>query len=154
VPSAKHQHRRRAILASERGQALLEAAFTLPLVLLVSISILEFGRAYQTAQIVTNAAREGARVAIVANTSDEDIETRVKDYLESGQLVEPEELEIEIDRDVNIAAGGATATGSRITVRFPFSFMVLNGIANLVKNGSTTGNPITITAVAQMRNES
>jgi Flp pilus assembly protein TadG len=33
---------------SQRGAALLEMALTLPLLLLVCVGILEFGRAYQT----------------------------------------------------------------------------------------------------------
>ena len=47
---------------SERGAALLEVALTLPLLLLVAVGIFEFGRAYQTWQVLTNAAREGARL--------------------------------------------------------------------------------------------
>jgi hypothetical protein len=45
----------------ERGAALIEVAITLPILLLTSPSILEFGRVYQTWQVVTNAAREGDR---------------------------------------------------------------------------------------------
>src|SRR5205814_7503233 len=60
-------HTRPARLTSARGQTLLETALTLPLLLLVSISIFEFGRAYQTWQVLTNAAREGARVAVLPN---------------------------------------------------------------------------------------
>ena len=50
---------------SEKGAALVEAAVTIPLLLLVSVGIFEFGRAYQTWQVITNAAREGARVAVL-----------------------------------------------------------------------------------------
>ena len=51
----------------ERGAALLETAIALPLVLLFSVGIFEFGRAFQTWQVLTNAAREGARVAVLPN---------------------------------------------------------------------------------------
>ena len=44
-------------LRNQRGAALIETAITIPLVLLVSVSIFEFGRAFQTWQILTNAAR-------------------------------------------------------------------------------------------------
>src|SRR5262252_3920865 len=71
---------------SESGQALLEVAMTLPLLLLVSVSIFEFGRAYQTWQVVTNAAREGARVAILPNATTGDVQSRVTAYMQSGQL--------------------------------------------------------------------
>ena len=47
-----------------RGAALLEAAITMPIILLISVGIFEFGRAYQTWQVLTNAAREGARLAV------------------------------------------------------------------------------------------
>ena len=56
-------------LRSERGTAILETALTLPLLLLVSVGIFEFGRAYQTWQVITNAAREGARVAVLPNVA-------------------------------------------------------------------------------------
>ena len=49
-------------LRSERGAALLETAITLPIILLVSVAIFEFGRAYQTWQVLTNASREAARL--------------------------------------------------------------------------------------------
>jgi hypothetical protein len=63
---------------SERGSVLLEMAMTLPLLLLVSVAIFELGRAYQTQQVLTNAAREGARMAIV-NQFEPTIVQRAKD---------------------------------------------------------------------------
>jgi hypothetical protein len=54
-----------------------------------------------------------------------------------------------IDRGVAMGAN----TGSRITVNYPFSFIVLNGVANLVTKGSTAGQPLTMQSVALMRNE-
>lgn len=47
------------------GQALVEFAFVLPVFLLLVYSIIEFGRYVYTVQILNNAAREGARYAIV-----------------------------------------------------------------------------------------
>ena len=46
---------------------------TLPLLLLVSVAIFELGRAYQTQQILTNAAREGARMAVLPDASTPNI---------------------------------------------------------------------------------
>jgi len=51
----------------ERGQALAEFAIVLPLLLLLIAGILEFGRAWNIKQAVTDAAREGARYAVVAD---------------------------------------------------------------------------------------
>ena len=47
-----------------------------------------------------------------------------------------------------------TNTASKITVNYPFQFMVLNGVAKLVTTGSTAGKPLTMQSVAIMRNES
>ena len=64
-------------MRSEKGAALLEAAITVPIILLISVGIFEFGRAYQTQQVLVNAAREGARIAVIEGTSDENIRARV-----------------------------------------------------------------------------
>jgi Flp pilus assembly protein TadG len=62
----------------EEGAALIETAFVLPIMLLVCVGILEFGRAYQTWQVVTNASREGARVAVLPEYADASVVNRVK----------------------------------------------------------------------------
>ncbi len=49
----------------ERGQAIVELALTLPLLLLVLLGIFDFGLMFQRFEVVTNAAREGARVAVL-----------------------------------------------------------------------------------------
>src|SRR5262249_52177640 len=68
----------------ERGAALLEAAITIPMLLLVSVGIFEFGRAYQTWQILTNAAREGARLAVLPDPTPGVVESRVLQYMRDG----------------------------------------------------------------------
>jgi hypothetical protein len=60
-------------------------AFTLPLLLLISIGIIEFGRAFQTWQILTNAAREGARVAVLPGMTDSMVTARVQQYIQAGR---------------------------------------------------------------------
>jgi len=144
--------RRRA--RSERGQALLETAITLPVLLFVAVGIIEFGRAYQTWQVVTNAAREGARVAVLPGTADASVTTRVQDYLEAGQLTGASEATVAINRNNAISLGAGTASASSVVVSYPFEFMVLQPVANLVVTGSTYGEALTMTASATMRNES
>ena len=48
-----------------RGQALVEFALALPILILLLVGIFDFGRAVYAFNTVNNAAREGARVAIV-----------------------------------------------------------------------------------------
>jgi Flp pilus assembly protein TadG len=134
---------------NERGTALLETAITIPIILLISVGIFEFGRAYQTWQVLTNAAREGARVSVLSDKTDGDVDAAVRAYMQAGSLPGYASAGVVIDRGVAMGAN----TGSRITVNYPFSFIVLNGVANLVTKGSTAGQPLTMQSVALMRNE-
>jgi hypothetical protein len=47
------------------GQSLIETAMLLPVLAFLTFGLLDFGRAYYFQVAVTNAAREGARVAIL-----------------------------------------------------------------------------------------
>src|SRR3990172_2900780 len=50
---------------ARRGQAVTEFSLVAPLLFFIILSIVEFGRAAYAVQILDNAAREGARYAIV-----------------------------------------------------------------------------------------
>jgi Flp pilus assembly protein TadG len=52
-------------LARARGQALVELAIVLPILVLLLVIAIDFGRVFQTVVGVTNAAREGAVWAAV-----------------------------------------------------------------------------------------
>lgn len=138
---------------SQRGTALLETALTLPLLLAVAVGIFEFGRAYQTWQVLTNAAREGARVAVLPSASASAATTRAKAYMESGQLPNADSASVDVTTESIDLGGGATAGASRVTVNYPFEFIALQPVMSLLVKGSTVGSPITMTASAVMRNE-
>ena len=53
---------------NRKGQALIEFALVLPLVLLLVVGMLEFARAWNLHQTMTDAVREGARRAVLADT--------------------------------------------------------------------------------------
>ena len=139
----------------EEGAALIETAFTLPIMLLVCVGILEFGRAYQTWQILTNAAREGARVAVISENTDAQVTQMVRAYMTNGGLPAAASATVNINRAQPLAATPRVDdTASVVTVSYPFSFIVLNPVARLVVSGSNTGSAaLTMTSVATMRNE-
>lgn len=137
---------------NQRGNALIETAVTLPIVLLVCVGIFEFGRAYQTWQVLTNAAREGARVSILPDTTDAQVTDAVRNYMQAGKLSKWGSAAITIERTVPF---GGSNTASKITVTYEFDFTVLNPVVQLVKKGSDTGKgPTYMTSSALMRNES
>lgn len=139
-------------IRNQKGAALLETAITIPIILAVCVSIFEFGRAYQTWQVLTNAAREGARVAILSESSDSQVTTAVRTYMQSGQLPEYATASVSVERTVPFGSGN---TASRITVTYPFKFTVLNPVMRLLNSSSTAGKGTTnMTSSALMRNES
>jgi Flp pilus assembly protein TadG len=71
------QHRSTAVRARP-GAAAVETALVLPLFFLIVFGVIEFGRAFMVAQLLTNAAREGARAAITAGSTNAAVVTKVK----------------------------------------------------------------------------
>ena len=138
---------------SERGAALIEAAVTLPMLLLVAVGIFEFGRAYQTWQILTNAAREGARMAVLEAPTNGNVETRVREYMQAGQLGEANAAAVDVNRSASITVNGAPVSASQVSIDYPFSFIVLQPVARLVAPTTSLGGAVVMHAQALMRNE-
>ncbi len=69
---ATHKKRmaRREDLRGTLGSQLLEFALVLPLLLALAIGVTDFGKAYNLKHIVTNAAREGARITASNSVSN------------------------------------------------------------------------------------
>lgn len=132
---------------------MIETALVLPLLLLVCVGILEFGRAYQTWQVLTNAAREGARVAVLPGVNDSTVQNRVQEYMVAGRLPNAGIASVSIDRNQPIDIGPASTTASQVTVNYPFSFIVLGPIAELATGQEWTNDSLTMVASATMRNE-
>jgi len=64
-----------------RGAAVVEMAVVLPLLLTLVFGIIEFGWTFMVYQNVTNAAREGCRVAVLAGSEDTDINERIDTFM-------------------------------------------------------------------------
>ena len=70
----------------ERGSAMVETAITIPLLLMMMVGIFEVGRAYETWQVLTNAAREGARMAVTPSSKTTITTALIRQYMADGQL--------------------------------------------------------------------
>ena len=77
--------------SNQRGQAVIELALTLPLLLVVVFGIIDFGFMFQRYESVTNAAREGARLGILqsAGYTPAEAQTRAISYLQASGLNGP-----------------------------------------------------------------
>jgi Flp pilus assembly protein TadG len=137
----------------ERGNALVEAAITLPILLLLMVGIFEVGRAYETWQVVTNAAREGARMSVTPNSDVDTVRALVVKYMADGQLTEANTATVSVDPNVTFTVNGANVGATLVAVDYPFDFIMLNPVAKLIVPGSNSGKPLTMHVTAQMRNE-
>ena len=69
-------------ISREDGVAAVEFAIILPVLALILFGVLEFGRVWSQYQVFQGAAREGARCAAVASTSDCDPVTQIENAAE------------------------------------------------------------------------
>lgn len=58
------------VASSGKGQSLVEFALVMPLLLVMLLGIMEFGRAWHISQIVTDAARQAARAGAIYQLDD------------------------------------------------------------------------------------
>lgn len=115
----------------ERGAAAVEFALVVPILLVLVLGIIEFGRAYQVQTTVSAAAREGARSMALGNDADTARQT-VKDYFPELALT-----------DDQIAISPATCSGGEaatVTITRPFGFIT-----------GFFGSEIAMTGVGSMR---
>lgn len=132
------------------GAVAVEAALGLVILITLLLGIIEFGRALTVGQLVTNAAREGARLSVVDGTTNEDVEDRVVNFLqETLNIGNPDDLTVvitvEADED-NADPGnevGQASTGDLCTidVSVPYnevSFGVLRFLRNSTLSGRVT----------------
>ncbi len=138
---------------NESGQALIEAALTIPLLLLIAVGIFEFGRAYQTWEILTNAAREGARMAILPDQDPTAITQRVRDYMQAGGLPKFGSAEVQINA-TTMTVGATAVPASQVMINYPFDFIVFKPVALLVPGAhNSPGDSLVMQASVVMRNE-
>jgi len=103
---------------AEDGQALVEFALLMPILLLILVGIIEFGRAWSAHQVLTDAAREGARKAAIAdpNITQDSIVATVKQALAAANL--------DTSGAVISTPGWNDATGlpATVTIDLPYEF--------------------------------
>lgn len=81
----------RGLRTQEQAATIVEFAVVLPILFLFLFGTIEFGRLMMVEQTLTNAAREGARLAVLEGATASQVVARVNNYLNvsgiSGQTV-------------------------------------------------------------------
>ncbi len=111
---------------SEHGQALVEMALVLPLFFLLLFGVIEMGRVGYAYITVSNAAREGGRVATIGGT-DLDINSSIKNAASSLDLAS---LTITITPTQDQRQSGQGVT---VTVSYPVQ-LIIPLISNILPN--------------------
>ncbi|MFF1831711.1 TadE/TadG family type IV pilus assembly protein [Paenarthrobacter sp. NPDC058040] len=105
---------------SERGAVAVEFALLVPVLVLLVLGIMEFGRAYNAQVSLSNAAREGARVMAISNDS-----TAARTAAKSAAVSLNPKL---LDTNFTFSASSCTS-GAQMSVTIKYTLKTLTGIA-------------------------
>jgi Flp pilus assembly protein TadG len=106
---------RRGRQTDRKGTSAVEFAFVAPVFFVLVFGMVEYGRAVMVQQIITNAAREGARVAILSGATTTSVTTAVSTYLTNSGI---SGATPSVSPDPSTAANGALVT---VSVSVPYS---------------------------------
>ena len=134
---------------SQRGTTTVEAAIILPVFLMFLFGIFEAGRFLNVRQVMTNAAREGARFAVTPLTGTNTLPTtsaiqdRVNEYLASANITGATTT---VNPDVEVpTTGGVTTVYTQVQVQKLYDVLTVPYFFNMLQ--------ITLSGEALMRNE-
>ena len=140
------QHRK---MRDEAGQALLEFAMVLPLLLLLVLGLLEFARAWNVQQVLTDAAREAARRGVIASTPPADsagVTETVQEALTHASL-DPGKASVEVS--VEGSWPGVRGKPMTVAVSYPYQFVYVGRLLSW----ATGTDAITLHTSIVMRKE-
>ena len=105
---------------SERGAAAVEFAILLPLLLMLVLGTIEFGRAYNAQITLTNAARDGVRVMAIGN-DPAGAKTAAQNAAASVSTTIP-------SSDITLSTN-TCSTGAQVTLTIKYNLATITGIA-------------------------
>lgn len=129
----------------DSGQAVVEFALVAPIFILLLVGLAEFARAWNVYHVLTDAARTGARMAVVANplVDADSVRTVIVEAMRSAAL-NPAQATIQIN-GISAFTGGDT----QVEIVYRHRFLLLSTAQRI-----WTGDPdVTIISAATMRHE-
>lgn len=127
---------------------MVEMALVLPVFVMVSLGIIEFGRALMVANMVTNAARESARMAVLDGSTNASVQQAAQDFLTTSLKVKSSDVTVNIaitaatgnTNPNNQCANAHTRDLITVTVQVPYSKVALipaKFLQSTILNGSS-----------------
>ena len=137
----------------ERGSQLIELALVLPMLLLMFAAIVDFGLLFQRYLVISNAAREGARIAVLPGYTSTDVQNRVTQYVRQStgdNTLSPTAALATVS--ITPTAASPPFSAAQVTVSLTHNYLVIGPVSALFGGGSWTS--ITLVARSTMRVES
>ena len=122
-------------LKNQKGQALVEFAIILPILLLLVMGILQFGMILNSYLTIENASREGARAGIVGS-SDTEIQNLI---ISTSPSLDPKNLIVSITpTEANRKSGDTIIV--KVTYNYNLIVPIISSLFNnvVVLNGQTS----------------
>jgi Flp pilus assembly protein TadG len=143
---------RLARLKDDRGVELIEFAIVFPIFMVIVAAMLDLGFLFQRYEVVTNAAREGARLGTLQSQGYTvgDVQQRVGNYLTASGL-NSASATTTVTYATETLPSGLTIPTVKVLVQYPSSFVLMAPFAGMI-GGSAPGT-ITLKAASVMRVE-
>lgn len=128
--------------STQKGQAIVEMALVMPLLIMLLFGIVEFGRVLNTYMVVTNLSREGARIGAVGGS-----DTAIIDFVKSSAAASGFETSlISISPSPSSISKRARGSSVMVTVSYPVDIF-----APVI--GTIIGDPYVVQSQTTMRVE-
>jgi len=105
---------------SERGAVAVEFAILLPLLLMLVLGTIEFGRAYNAQITLTNAARDGVRVMAIANDPTSAKTAAISAAASVSTTIPTSDVTLSTE---------TCSTGAQVTLTVKYTLSTITGIA-------------------------
>jgi len=112
---------------NERGSTAIEFSLILPIMLALVFGIVDFGRLLFSYEVLTNAAREGARQGIKLVTPEltkSDMTTIVNTAIDNSLLLDSTNATVNTQWPVVPTPGNPTARDLQVSVAYNFNFLM------------------------------
>jgi len=86
-------------LKRSEGQSLAELALTLPILLIILLGVVDFGRVFYDYVTITNASREGARYGSMYPLSTDEIKSRVQQEAAGTLTISDDDITVTSDSE-------------------------------------------------------
>ncbi len=137
----------------EHGAELIELALVLPMLLLMFAAIVDFGLLFQRYLVISNAARGGARIAVLPGYTQTDVQNRVTQYVQQStgdNTLSPKATLTPVT--IATTAPSPPFPAAQVTVSLTHTYLVIGPVSALFGGGNWTS--ITLVARSTMRIES